>query len=91
MPQGKPVKPLDPSRIEETIARRTGLLVRRMIEALSQYQGKVRTPSDRAHYNEFRKAKQKLYALYPDNPDKAQAIVRFAIVRAGWANKGSRA
>lgn len=53
-----------------------------MTECLAAYHGDVRT---RAQYRMFREAKRELYGLYPDEPRKARAIIRYCLVRAGWA------
>lgn len=77
-------KGLSPDQVERAVARATGKAVARGIKALSLYHGK---PGERWLYNEFRDQKRKLYALYPDNPAKAKAIVKFILVHAGWGVK----
>lgn len=77
----KTKRPVTPEQLERRIARLTGRAVAAMIRAMSGYHG---APGERHLYDEFRAAKRKLYALYPDEPRKAQAIVRFALMRAGW-------
>jgi len=77
--------PLTAEQVQARIDRLTGKAVAGMIKALSLYYGK---PGERWLYAEFRRQKRKLYALYPDNPRKAKAIVNFALVRAGWSSKG---
>jgi hypothetical protein len=71
-------------QLQERINRMTGKAVARGIKALSLYHGK---PGERWLYSEFRDQKRKIYSLYPDQPDKAKAIVKFILVRSGWATR----
>ncbi len=38
----------------------------------------------RVHYDEFRRLKRELYALWPSK--RAKLLVRFAVARSGWSN-----
>lgn len=77
-------KGLAGDELQRAIARATGRAVSRGIRALSSYTGK---PNERWMYNAFRVQKRKIYELYPDNPEKAKAIVKFILVQAGWGKR----
>jgi hypothetical protein len=64
--------------LEDRINRLTTQHVRRMIIALKQ------KPRD---YYQFKLGKRAVYRLYPDNEDKARAIVRFALHQSGFLSR----
>lgn len=55
--------------------------IKEMISAMAAYKGQ---PKQRHLYERFRSAKRALYRLYPGEPRKAKALVRFALAKAGW-------
>ena len=75
---------LTPEQLQARINRATGRAVARMIKALQLYHGRS---GERWLYSEFRRQKRKLYELYPDQPAKAKAIIKFALVRSGWSTQ----
>jgi len=70
--------------LQERINRETTRHVKAGIAALKQYTGEK---GQKPLYYEFREHKRAIYALYPDDKKKAQAIVRFILVKSGWAPK----
>lgn len=81
------------SELERRVNHETAIHVKGMIESLSQFTGfrdgsKAHNSASRRIYDSFREHKRAIYALYPDNQKKAQAIVRFALIQSGWAKRG---
>lgn len=89
----KKVSPSLRRRLDGLIAERqvkalTAKHVQAGIAALSKFDGfgpGQDNEQSRRRYETFREHKRAIYALYPDNKPKAQAIVRFIMARAGWA------
>jgi hypothetical protein len=65
--------------VQDRINRLTTQHVRRMILALR------RQPT--RDYATFKLGKRAVYRLYPDNPEKARAIVRFALHQSGFLQR----
>jgi hypothetical protein len=81
------------SQLERKVKLETAIHVKGMVDALSSFTGfrdgrKAHNNAHRRIYDTFREHKRAIYALYPDNQKKAQAIVRFALIQSGWANRG---
>jgi hypothetical protein len=63
-----------------TEKERTDTLVRAGIGALTRY----RTSHDKTDYSTFRDVKRELYEIW--GKDRVKPILRFIIVKSGWAN-----
>lgn len=62
-----------------TAKSKTDSLVIQAIEALTRY----RTSHDKNDYAAFRDAKRELYSLH--GKDRVKPILRFIVVKSGWA------
>lgn len=64
-----------------TVKEQTDALVKTAIAALSRY----RKTHDKDDYSAFRDCKRELYSLW--GKDRVKPILRFIIVKSGWAER----